>query len=184
MRAKKENYPARSIYKLEEIQKKYRLIRPKDRVLDLGCAPGSWLLYAAKLTGAEGRVVGIDLKEVTEQLPGHVRVYTGNATEMSEELRDAVRDGYDVVLSDMAPATTGLRDVDAIRSFALCEVALDIADQLLAPGGRFVVKIFQGKDFEAFIESIRVRFDTRKIFKPQTCRKESKEIYVIGMGKK
>ena len=184
MRAKKENFPARSVYKLEELQKKFQLIHPGDKVLDLGCAPGSWLKYAAGITGPRGMVAGIDLKPVTEELPDHVRVITGDILEMDDPVREFIGDGYNLVLSDMAPNTTGHKDVDAIRSFVLCEAALGIADGVLSPGGSFVAKIFQGHDFEDFIESVRKMFATRKIFKPQTCRKESKEIYVIGIGKK
>lgn len=184
MKAKKENFPARSIYKLEELQKKFRLIRTGDKVLDLGCAPGSWLKYAAGITGPGGQVAGIDLKPVTVELPDHVRAITGDIMEMDDRVRAFIGDGYDVVLSDMAPSTTGHKDVDAVRSLVLCEAALGIADRVLSPGGRFAVKIFQGQDFEKFIKSVRERFEARKIFKPQTCRKESKEIYVIGIGKK
>lgn len=183
-RAKKQNYSARSIYKLEEIQKKFRLIQPGDAVLDLGCAPGSWLQYAAGIAGQKGRLVGIDLKPATADLPDHVAVYTGDVLDMDAQLKASVGGDYDLVMSDMAPATTGKKDVDAARSYVLCEAALHIAEQVLKPGGRFVAKIFQGADFEAFIEAVRVRFDKRKIFKPQSCRKDSKEIYVIGLGKK
>jgi len=240
-KAKKEHFPARSVYKLEEIQKKYRLIRPKDRVLDLGCAPGSWLKYAADIAGPGGRVVGVDLKDVdTKDLPENILFCRGDimtlagalsgepAEESADEsakgsaeeatgadsggqagasgmeadgepaggikddesdaartaLREAVSGEYDVVLSDMAPNTTGIRSVDAARSFVLGQAALRIADRMLAPGGSFVVKIFQGDDFDAFIRTIKEQYRSRKIYKPRSTRKESKEIYVIGMGKK
>ena len=185
-KAKKDNFPARSIYKLEEIQKKFSVIRPKDRVLDLGCAPGSWLKYAADIVGPDGRVTGIDLKDVDigRGYPDNVSFHRLDILEMDEDARAAIGDGYNVVLSDMAPSTTGIRNVDAARSFVLCEAALDIADRVLDPGGRFVAKIFQGEDFESFIAAVKQQYNTRKIFKPQSCRKDSKEIYVIGMGKK
>ena len=183
-RAKKEKFPARSVYKLEEMQRKYRLIRRGDKVLDLGCSPGSWLLFIAKATGDKGRVVGIDKKRITIDLPPNVQAYRGDITDMDDELRAAVGDGYHVVVSDMAPATIGRKDVDAARSYALCLTALEIADNVLRPGGAFVCKIFQGEDFKAFSEAVRIRFKMHKIFKPQSCRKDSKEIYIIGMGKK
>ncbi len=229
-KAKKEHFPARSVYKLEEIQKKFRVIRPKDRVLDLGCAPGSWLKYAADIAGAGGRVVGVDLKDVdTRELPENVMFCKGDILSLAEEfsaeltgelaeadsqwqagepdievvdepgggpedgesdaaraaaLREAVDGEYDVVLSDMAPNTTGIRSVDAARSFVLAEAALRIADRMLAPGGSFVVKIFQGDDFDGFIRTVKEQYRSRKIYKPQSTRKESKEIYVIGIGKK
>lgn len=183
-RAKKENFPARSVYKLEEIQQKYRLIKAGDAVLDLGCAPGSWLLYAARLTGEHGRVVGIDLSLVQGQMPPNVRVLTGDVLEMNPELRSAIGADFNVVLSDMAPATTGNRIVDTARSFNLCQAALAIAQDLLLPGGMFVCKIFQGEDFKAFADMIKTLFSKQKIFKPQSSRKASREIFIIGMGKK
>ncbi len=232
-KAKKEHFPARSVYKLEEIQKKFRVIRPKDRVLDLGCAPGSWLKYVADIVGAGGRVVGVDLKDVdTRAFPENVLFCKGDiltlAGDLSGEsagdvsgdisganlegqagepdieacdesgggtqddengaaraaLREAVDGEYDVVLSDMAPNTTGIRSVDAARSFVVAEAALRVADRMLVPGGSFVVKIFQGDDFDRFIRKVREQYRSRKIYKPQSTRKESKEIYVIGMGKK
>lgn len=236
-KAKKDHFPARSVYKLEEVQKKFRVIRPKDRVLDLGCAPGAWLKYAVDIAGAGGKVVGVDLKDVdTRELPENVMFCKGDILTLAEEfsaeltgelageldgepdgadsqwqagepdiegvdepgggaeddendaaraaLREAVDGEYDVVLSDMAPNTTGIRNVDAARSFVLAEAALQIADRMLAPGGSFVVKIFQGDDFDGFIRTIKEQYRSRKIYKPQSTRKKSKEIYVIGIGKK
>jgi len=182
--ARKERYPARSIYKLQEIQKRFAVIRPGSGVLDLGCAPGSWLMYAADLAGPSGRVVGIDLTPVTVSLPAHVSVHTVDVFELVENPAAFFGREYDVVLSDMAPATTGSRGVDAARSYALCEAALTIARQVLTPGGAFVCKIFQGEDFRKFTEAVRAGFSECKIFKPQSCRKASKEIYLIGKGKK
>ena len=178
-RAKKDRFPARSAYKLAEIQKKYPLIKKGSRVLDLGCFPGSWLLYAAKLTGAKGQVVGIDLKSVSIQVPTNIKTITADVHEF-----DPATLGYDfnVVLSDMAPTTTGHKAVDAARSANLCETALSIADRILLPGGSFVCKIFQGTDINQFIDSVRTGFETQKIFKPKSSRKASKEIYVIGLG--
>ena len=138
IRAKKENYPARSVYKLKEIQHRYGLISAGDRVLDLGCAPGSWLQLAAELVGARGAVIGIDLKPVTVKLPDHAVAYTGNILEDDPELEQHLDLPFDVVISDMAPATTGHRDVDAARSLQLCEAALAIAQKRLRTGGRFL----------------------------------------------
>jgi 23S rRNA (uridine2552-2'-O)-methyltransferase len=188
-KAKKENFPARSVYKLQEIQEKFHVLKKGDRVLDLGCAPGSWIKYAARVVGGEGRVTGIDLKEVSEPFPVHVRVMTGDVIALAENnaenpAAEILGSGYQVVLSDMAPATTGHREVDAARSYYLCRAALDIARNHLVPGGCFVCKIFQGGEFESFKEAVRISFERHKIFKPQSCRKESKEIYIIGLGKK
>jgi 23S rRNA (uridine2552-2'-O)-methyltransferase len=177
--ARKEHYPARSVYKLEEIQQKHRLIKKGSRVLDLGCAPGSWLLYAAGLTGKKGQVVGIDLKPVTVEIPSNVTVMTADVFEVDI---GSLAGGFDVVLSDMAPATTGHRAVDAARSLGLCEAALEIARRVLVPGGVFVCKIFQGPDVAHFQQTVRGSFRGQKLFKPRSSRKASKEIYVIGLG--
>ena len=183
-RAKKERLPARSVYKLKEIQLKYRLIKKGDKVLDLGCSPGSWLLYAAELAGAEGKVVGIDLKPAAVNLPPHVSVYTGDILNPDEKLLAVLGTDFDAVLSDMAPATTGSKITDAARSYALCQAALAIARKRLVPGGTFVCKIFQGEDFQIFIDAVKKIFVKYKVFKPQSSRKASREIYIIAMGKR
>ncbi|TES91120.1 MAG: RlmE family RNA methyltransferase [Desulfobacteraceae bacterium] len=183
-RAKKDRFPARSVYKLKEIQQRYKLIKKGDRVLDLGCAPGSWLLYAATQTGNKGLVVGIDLKPISVKVPFHVRTYTGDILSMDDELFRIVGKDFNVILSDMAPATTGSRHTDSARSFNLCQAALSIAQTRLITGGSFVCKIFQGEDFKEFSNSVKMRFNRYKIFKPQSSRKASKEIYIIGLGKR
>ncbi|MDA8139446.1 MAG: RlmE family RNA methyltransferase [Desulfobacteraceae bacterium] len=183
-RAQKENYPARSVYKLAEIQQKHRIIAKGDRVLDLGCAPGSWLKYAAEQTGPGGTVLGVDLTPVTERLPSNVRTLVGDIHQLRANAAEAIGQGFQVVLSDMAPSTTGDRFGDGVRSFELCQAALAVADELLQPGGRFVCKIFQSEDFKAFCDQVKSRFDRMHIFKPQSSRKASREIFIIGLGKK
>jgi 23S rRNA (uridine2552-2'-O)-methyltransferase len=183
-RAKKERFPARSVYKLQEIQKKYNIIKKGNHVLDLGCAPGSWLLYSADLTGDTGQVIGIDLVPVTVNVPPHVRVYTNDILLMDDDFFKSLGTDFNVVISDMAPSTTGNKYVDSTRSFELCLKALSIAQMTLTTGGSFVCKIFQGEDFKTFIDSVRSVFKNHKIFKPKSSRKASKEIYVIGFGKK
>jgi 23S rRNA (uridine2552-2'-O)-methyltransferase len=183
-RAKKEKFPARSVYKLKEMQQKYNLIKKNDKVLDLGCAPGSWLLYAAGLTGNKGAVVGVDLKPVSERIPSHVKVYCGDILSLDDELFKLTGKEFNVVLSDMAPSTTGSRHVDSARSFNLCRAALSIAEETLVSGGIFVCKIFHGEDFKEFSDAVKAAFNRHKIFKPQSSRKASKEIYIIGFGKK
>ena len=182
-KAQKEHYPARSVYKLREIHHKHRLIQKGDRVLDLGCAPGSWLLYAAEQTGKQGRVWGIDLKAVTIPTPSQVRTVTGDIFNLDEVLSESVKYKFNVVLSDMAPVTTGNKHIDAARSQNLAEEALNLAQRFLKPGGNFVCKIFQSGDFKHFTDAVRRCFKTCKIFKPQSSRKASREIYVIGLRK-
>ena len=183
-RAQKEHYAARSVYKLAEIQKKHRLIKKRDHVLDLGCAPGSWLQFAAEQTGDQGRVLGVDLKPVTIKLPGHVQVVCGDINDLFEDPDQPLGTDFSVVLSDMAPATTGNKHADAVRSFVLCETALAVAEKVLRPGGHFVCKIFQGEDFKAFCDNVKKQFGKMHIFKPQSSRKGSKEIFVIGLNRK
>lgn len=182
-RAQKENYAARSVYKLAEIQIKHRVIKKGDRVLDLGCSPGSWLQFAAQQTQGQGRVIGVDLNPVKIKLPGHVRVFTGDIYQLPESAPEILEMGFDVVLSDMAPATTGSKFADGVRSFELCRAASTVADQVLRTGGRFVCKIFQGEDFKTFCDQVKQQFDHMHIFKPQSSRKASREIFVIGLGK-
>ena len=173
MQARKDKYPARSVYKLKEIQQKNQIIQKGSTVLDLGCAPGAWLKYTAEVVGPKGRVVGIDLKPVTIALPKQVQVLTGDIFEMLDDLKINAGSGYQVVLSDMAPATTGNKHLDAARSTGLCEAALFVAQEVLKPGGRFVCKIFQGPDFKGFTENVRKRFKKQKIFKPRAAVKRA-----------
>jgi 23S rRNA (uridine2552-2'-O)-methyltransferase len=183
-KAKKENFPARSVYKLQEIQNKFRIIKQGDVILDLGCSPGSWLVYAADMVGPKGVVVGVDLKPVEVPVPPNVKVLTGDIEENGVGLLRPLELQYNLILSDMAPATTGRKDIDSYRSFALCQVALEIAETFLLTGGCFVSKIFQGPDFKNFSDTVKNMFKDQKTFKPQSSRKASKEIYVIGIGKK
>lgn len=186
--AKKEQFLARSVYKLHEIQRKYNLIKKGYKILDLGCSPGSWLLFAVDLAGKDGQVVGIDLKplskSVLSKVSSNVRIYTGDVLSVDGELIKSVGKDFNIVMSDMAPDTTGNKNVDAARSFNLCQAALRIAEDLLVDGGSFICKIFQGEDFKEFIDSVKLSFNKHKIFKPQSSRKSSKEIYVIGFEKK
>lgn len=182
--ARKEKYPARSVYKLKEAQKRFRFIKRGNRVLDLGCSPGSWLLYAAELTGKQGRVLGIDLKAVTCQMPPQAESLTADILTIDRGWieKQHLENRFDVVLSDMAPATSGNKMLDAARSFQLCQAALNVAEMALKPGGSFICKIFQGEEFKKFAESVKSRFRKHRIFKPRSSRKESKEIFVLGMG--
>lgn len=182
--AKKENYPARSVYKLKEIHKKCSVFRKGQRVLDLGCAPGSWLKYAGEMVGASGEAVGVDLKELNISLPSNCSSFVGDILE-KETLDKLLAGGkFDVVMSDMAPNTVGNRHADSARSAALAETALYLAEKLLNKDGVFIAKVFQGTDFDGFAKNVLFAFKKRKIFKPDACRKSSKETYVIGMARK
>ncbi len=185
-KAKKENFVARSIFKLEEIDQKFKLIKPGNLVLDLGAAPGSWSQYLVKKISLKGRLLGIDLQQIELSFP--------NATFICADLRDlnienvflehGFKPPFDVVVSDMAPRTTGIRITDQARSLELSQLALDLAIRFLKKGGHFVVKLFQSEDFELFRGQMRAVFSKVEILRPESTRKESKEIFLIGISKK
>jgi 23S rRNA (uridine2552-2'-O)-methyltransferase len=181
--ARREKYPARSVYKLKEIQQKYKLIRPGHTVLDLGCAPGSWTLFVSEILGQNGFITGIDLKKVDINVKSPHCFMTDDIY-LVKEWETLTGTPFDIVLSDMAPNTTGRKDVDALRSFQLCEVALEIARKHLKSGGHFVCKIFQGEYTKEMINAIKGCFFQCQLFRPKTTRKASKEIYIIGMKRK
>ena len=183
-RAKKEGYSARSVYKLEEIDRRVRLFRPGQRVLDLGCHPGSWLQYCARAVGKRGLLVGVDTRRISIELPPHVHFIQADVFELLPTDLYQISEDFDVVLSDLAPATTGMRSVDSSRSLALFQRALTLADDLLVPGAHFLGKIFQGSGFEEMVKDLKSRFDKVKVIRPRATRSQSKEIYVVAMGKK
>ena len=183
-KAKKENFPARSVYKLKEMQEKHGLLRKGSRVLDLGCAPGSWLLYAAQEVGKDGFVLGVDLKPITITPPANSVFLQADIFDADEALLAHDGKKFHVVMSDMAPATTGNKHVDSARSYNLCEMAWLTAQKALVPGGTFICKIFQGEDFDQFLNLVKSDYKSYKIYKPKSTRKASKEVYVIGLEKK
>ncbi len=183
-KAKRHKYVARSVYKLEEIQKKYRIIKPGARVLDLGCYPGSWLQYAEEKVGTRGLVIGVDLKELKKEFSPRVIFLKQDVNELDPALLKKYSPVFDVVLSDMAPATTGIGFVDSTRSVYLADRALGIAIAVLKKGGSFFCKVFEGEDFPEFLKKVRGEFDRVKIIKPKASRKDSREIYLLGTGKK
>ena len=174
---------ARSVFKLEEIDQKYHLLRRGGRVLDLGCKPGSWLQYAGGVVGPEGALVGIDRTPLDVVIPG-ARILVGDVYETTPEQFRGELSGFDVVLSDMAPDTSGVRSMDQARSEALFERALEIAEQTLSRGGHFVGKLFQGPDWQKLIQRCRAGFDKVHTMKPDSSRKESIEQYVVALGRK
>ena len=179
-RAKSDGFAARSVYKLEEVQKRFSVIPRNGRVLDLGCSPGSWSNYVKQIGGADTHLVGIDLTEV----PGYLgQQFVDSVFEVSVDLlRDALGGGADFVMSDMAPATTGNRFTDHVRQVELAEAARVLASALLEPGGNFIVKVFEGEDAQALVDRIRQDFTKTKRVKPKAVRKESVEFFVVGIG--
>ena len=180
-KARKEGYVARAAYKLETVDNKAGLFEPGQRVLDLGCSPGSWLQYAARQIGPKGQLVGIDRGPIELTLP-NLRVVVGNVFEVEITELCGDLDNFDVVLSDMAPDTSGVRRLDQDRSEALFERALEIAEATLSPGGNFAAKLFQGAGFQDLIKHCRERFEKVKMVKPPSSRSASIEQYVAGLG--
>jgi 23S rRNA (uridine2552-2'-O)-methyltransferase len=181
--ARQKGYPARSVYKLEEIQRKFRLIHKGDRVLDIGASPGSWSLFAVRELRA--RVVAIDLQEPDNRLkeiPG-ITFLRGDLNDVG--IGDALQKlgPYNVVISDAAPTTTGNRLVDTQRSYALTERVLELASVCLIQGGHLVMKIFQGGAEQELRERIKGNYRSVKAFKPRSSRKKSVETYLVGICK-
>lgn len=181
-KAKDEGYAARSVYKLVEIDKRFPVFARGQRVLDLGCSPGSWSRYARKRIGKGGALVGIDLTEVPDY-PGHQHV--GSILEVPrDELLAPLGGPADLVLSDMAPFTTGTRLTDHVNQLELARMAADTALECLAPGGHFIAKVFDGEDAHAFVQSLRPHFAKVKRIKPEATRDESVEFFVVCLERK
>lgn len=177
-KAKQENYPARSVYKLKEIEEKYQLFKKGDNVLDLGCAPGSWLIYISDKIGEQGTVMGIDTQSVNIPLKKNMQFMKADVLNLDEI--EFLLDYYDVIVSDLAPSTSGIRSLDAEKSLELCEKVFEIVQNHLRPGGNFVCKIFESESSEALFKKIKQKFEFTKKFRPQTVRKGSREYYIIG----
>ncbi len=193
--AKEEGYLSRAAYKLLEIDERKRIMRKGDRVLDCGCAPGSWLQVASKRVG-EGRgggaVVGIDLLPIGRKIASNVMSIEGDFTQATaQELMDAAAEivgagaaprAFDVVLSDMAPKTTGDPEGDHFRSVRLCESVLNQCPSLLRVGGHLVMKVFEGGAYMELVRRLQKLFDEAKGFKPKASRSESTEMYLVAHG--
>lgn len=181
--AKERGFPARSVFKLEEIDRRTQLLRQGQRVLDLGAAPGSWSMYAAQRIGSAGRLLSIDLTPLGVGLPPHATAVVGDALSLANDDL-ATFAPYDVVLSDMAPSTTGNRGTDQARSFELFVRALDVAAALAKPGGSFVAKIFMGPDFPEAQRRVREVFEKTRVIRPEGTRANSYEVFVVGLGRR
>ena len=181
--AKQEGYRSRAAYKLQQMNERYRLIHRGDVVIDLGCAPGSWLQVAAGLAGPEGRAIGIDLQPV-EPIPGVVIVQGDMLHPEAVAALEQAMSGRraNVVLSDMAPNTSGNRLRDHLRSMDLAQAALDFARRHLQPEGALVIKVFEGEGLAEFLRQVRSSFAFCKPHSPSASRKESSEIYVVARG--
>jgi len=182
-RARKEGYRSRAVYKLKEIDERDRLLKPGLVVVDLGAAPGAWSQYAKERVGKNGRVIALDILPM-EPLPG-VEILQGDITEEStlQALMEAVSgQPVDLVISDMAPNTTGIDSADQARAMYLAELALDFAERVLKPEGAFLVKVFQGSGFNEFFRALQQRFQRVATRKPKASRPRSPEQYLLATG--
>lgn len=184
-KAKKEGHRARSYFKIEEIDKKEQLLRPGMKVLDLGAAPGSFMQYAIKCVGQGGLVVGIDLTAISP-LGGAAKsiVYQGDifADETHAWLTEHYPARFDAIVSDLAPKTTGIKDIDHWSSIELSYEVLRYTRTHLKRGGSCLMKVFQGEEFERFVRHTKKRFANVKVVKPDATRDRSREVYVVGRG--
>lgn len=177
-KAKQMGYAARSIFKIEEIDKDFSLIKPGIKILDLGCSPGSWIQYIEKKIPSHNRyIVGIDLVPLKIKIGANIHFIQGDIfeTKLPIEL-------FDLIISDMAPKTCGIKSVDQERSLNLCVQALEIAKKNLRKNGNFCLKILEGKDFSEFVKVCRIFFSDVKIRKPKSTRVGSMETFIIALG--
>lgn len=180
-----EGYPARSVYKLQEIDQKFGMIKKNYKVLDLGAAPGSWTTFLLRTMEGSGKVVSCDLNPLSKSVKGDNLVFIQGDLQQKEIVDKIKAEGpFDLVVCDAAPLTTGNRVVDTARSTGLVKMAIWYAQVMLKTGGNFAVKIFQNGDQQALLKMMREVFTSAKGFKPVACRSESFETYLIGLGKK
>lgn len=182
-RAHEEGWRSRAAFKLEEIQRTDRILRPGAVVVDLGAAPGGWSQYAARVLGGKGRVIALDLLEMPAV--AGVEFLQGDFTDEAVLARLLELVGgrkVDLVMSDMAPNMMGIPDVDHDRSMNLVELAVDFAARTLRPGGDFLAKVFQGRGFQPFVAQLRQQFESVKLRKPKASRARSAEVYVLARG--
>lgn len=186
LKARKEGYPARSVYKLEEINQVHHLIKPGDSVLDVGAAPGSWTLFCHReLIKGNGRIVSVDLNPLhLDPVPPTVTAFVGDAFSKENRAKLVELGPYDCIISDAAPMTTGNRTVDTTRSEWLAEQVVYLASEQLKTHGNLVLKIFQGGGQEQVLKTMRGMFQKAKPFKPKASRDDSFEIFLVGIDKK
>jgi 23S rRNA (uridine2552-2'-O)-methyltransferase len=181
--AQKDGYRSRASYKLLEVQEKYKLIRPGMSVVDLGAAPGGWSQVTSRLIGGQGRLIASDILEM-DSIPD-VTFIQGDFTrdDVLAQILEAVGNSQvDLVISDMAPNMSGTPEVDMPKAMFLCELALDLAARILKQGGNFVIKVFQGEGFDAYVKDARQKFDKVQMIKPDSSRGSSREQYMLAWG--
>ncbi|MEN4006145.1 MAG: SAM-dependent methyltransferase [Methanobacteriaceae archaeon] len=183
--AKKEKYRSRASYKLLQLNKKFRIIKARDYVVDLGAAPGGWSQVALEIVGEEGKVVAVDLQRIRPFEENNFVQITGDFTkkDLIDKIESELGLSADVILSDAAPKLTGIRDIDQLKSIDIAENVLKISDSILKIGGNMLVKVFQGEGFEEYLKEVKKEFKIVKTTKPPSSKKGSMEMYLIAMKK-
>lgn len=182
--AKTEDYRSRASFKLKQLDKKFKIIKTGNTVVDLGCAPGGWSQVALEKVGEEGLVVGIDLNKMKPFKEENFHGIRGDFTkeEHQNEIIKIIGGKTDVLMSDASPSLTGIKSIDQLNSYDLLESSIEISDLILKNKGNLVLKAFQGSEYKPFLDKLRKKFRLLKTNKPVASRKKSAEIYIIGMG--
>jgi len=181
--AKKEKYRSRASFKLLQLNKRFKVIKTDDYVVDLGAAPGGWSQVALDIVGDDGLVLAVDLQRIRPFEHENFVQITGDFTEDKtiEKIKNTLKIDADVILSDASPKLTGIRDIDHLKSIDLAENTLKIADDILKPGGNLIMKIFQGEEFENLLKNVKKKFKTVKTTKPPSSKKGSMEMYIVAI---
>jgi 23S rRNA (uridine2552-2'-O)-methyltransferase len=181
--AKRNGYRSRAAYKLIEIDEKRHILKKGDLVLDLGAAPGSWLQVVSQRIGPDGKVIGVDLSAIDGALPENVVILQDDVTTLTQS-SFADETVFDVILSDMAPNTTGNKTIDHHGSVRLCHTALDLATTMLKTGGNLVMKVLEGEAYPELLNRASDSFDTAKGYKPKASRSISSEMFIVCLGRR
>jgi len=182
--AKIEKYRSRASYKLKQLNRRYGLLRRGDVVVDLGAAPGGWMQIALEEVGEDGFVLGVDMQQIEKFPNNNVATIVADITnpKVQEKIKGMIPRAADAVISDASPSISGVWSLDQARSIELVKSALEIADGVLAPGGNFLAKVFQGSMLDDFLKQVKRKFEFLKVSKPSASRKGSAEVYIIGKG--
>ena len=182
-RAKKEGYKARSVFKLQEIDARFNLFSEGAKVLDIGCYPGSFLQYISERVGKSGRAIGVDLEKADIKAQNAETHQYDIFSDEFEIFLTSKNIEFDVITSDAAPNTSGIKDVDHARSLELNERVFKIAQKFLKPNGSLLMKMFMGSDFQKFLKEAKKNFEKVKVIKPKASKRSKKEIFIVGIGK-
>ncbi|MCC7553614.1 MAG: RlmE family RNA methyltransferase [Methanobacteriaceae archaeon] len=183
-KAKSEEYRSRASYKLKQLDKKFKIIKQGNTVVDLGASPGGWSQIALEKVGEEGLVVGVDLNRIKPFEEENFYSIRGDFTieEVQNQIIEKINGKTKVLISDASPSLTGIKNIDQLNSYDLIDSIITIADNILEPKGNLVIKAFQGKEYKAILDKLKKKFRVLKTTKPPSSRKKSAEIYIIGLG--